>query len=217
MPSEKISIESAREIWKEYERQTYPVAMSDPVRYERMHLIIRNMVDSIQHIDSSQELLSAWPTAQDRLSTMASKFNLSLGNMPRLQVSGAAFALRDREIQLQDEIRDRQARIDKARNSNQSWVVLEEAGQIEAGLLNPYRRSEMHIASGLTITTFVQADPCDGKPLFVVSVIKLDPRTSELLDPKPGIEDWKEYTDSKDFSARVASLRRSISQYPATV
>ena len=144
--------------------------------------------------------------------SVVSAHGLSVLSLPREQVTGAAFALREREIKEQNRRQAQQGRIATARRSGEAWVLLEEAGRIDAGLIDPYRCTDMHVPSGLAVMSLVQPDPGSGAVIFVVSVIRLDPLTGELLDTAPGIEDWAEYTRQEDFVAHRDAVRDRITR-----
>ena len=69
----------------------------------------------------------------------------------------------------------------------------------------------MHLASGLAVMSLVQPDPDRGTASFVVTVIKLDPLTGELLDADPGIEHWVEHSRQEDFVVHRDAVRDRIS------
>lgn len=208
----KLSIETARALWAECERQLYPLAVSDSLRYQRIIVVVRALADEMRNIASTEQLVAKWPQAREMLAAAVSARGLAAGALPHEQVAGAAFALREKEIREQGGRQARQDRINAARLSGEAWVLLDESGEVESGLLDPYRRTEMHLASGLTVMSLVQPDSSDGEPIFVVSVIKLDPLNGELLDASPGIEDWAEHTRQEDFIAHREAVRDRISQ-----
>ena len=172
------------------------------------HYAIRHRVFVNEHIE---ELVSMWPRAGEMLKSVVSTRGLSAWSLPQDGVAGAAFALREREIREHDQHQERQRRIGAACKSGDTWVVLDENGKIDSGLSDPYRCTEMHVASGLAVMSLVQPDPSLGTAIFVVTVIKLDPLTGELLDADPGIEDWVEHAHQEDFVAHREAVRDRIS------
>lgn len=66
------------------------------------------------------------------------------------------------------------------------------------------------MASGLAILSTVQANIQSGAPTFVAAVVRLDPASGELVDPEPGLEDWKEHDSREAFMASTAALRARI-------
>lgn len=208
---DKVSIDAARALWAEYEKQLYPMAISDSTGYQQALLAVRALADEMRNVASIEELVSMWPRAGEMLKSVVSTRGLSAWSLPQDGVAGAAFALREREIREHDQHQERQRRIGAACKSGDTWVVLDENGKIDSGLSDPYRCTEMHVASGLAVMSLVQPDPSLGTAIFVVTVIKLDPLTGELLDVDPGIEDWVEHAHQEDFVAHREAVRDRIS------
>jgi len=208
---DKVSIDAARALWAEYEKQLYPMAISDSTGYQQALLAVRALADEMRNVASIEELVSMWPRAGEMLKSVVSTRGLSAWSLPQDGVAGAAFALREREIREHDQHQELQRRIGAACKSGDTWVVLDENGKIDSGLSDPYRCTEMHVASGLAVMSLVQPDPSLGTAIFVVTVIKLDPLTGELLDADPGIEDWVEHAHQEDFVAHREAVRDRIS------
>ena len=211
---DELSIEAARALWAACERQLYPMAVSDSSRYERTIVAVRALANEMSNIASIEKLVAMWPKAGERFVSVVSAHGFSAWSLPQEQVTGAAFALREREIKEQSRRQAQQTRIATARQSSEAWVLLEEGGKIDAGLIDPYRCTEMHVASGLALMSLVQPDPNSGAVIFVLAVIKLDPLTGELLDSAPGIEDWVEHTQQEDFVAHRDAVRDRIAGEP---
>ena len=208
---DKVSIDAARALWAEYEKQLYPMAISDSTGYQQALLAVRALADEMRNVASIEELVSMWPRAGEMLKSVVSTRGLSAWSLPQDGVAGAAFALREREIKEHDQHQERQRRIGAACKSGDTWVVLDENGKIDSGLSDAYRCTEMHVATGLAVMSLVQPDPSLGTAIFVVTVIKLDPLTGELLDADPGIEDWVEHAHQEDFVAHREAVRDRIS------
>ncbi|MGI9327986.1 MAG: hypothetical protein ACR2PZ_22390 [Pseudomonadales bacterium] len=205
-----FSIEAARALWADCERQLYPMAVSDSVRYQRVIVAVRALADEMRSVTSIEQLLTTWPTADELLMAAVSAHGLAASGLPREQVAGAAFALREREIREQSDRQARQERIEAARRAGDMWVLLDESGNVNSGLIDPYRSTDMHVASGLAVMALVQPDPSDGEPRYVVAVIQLDPLSGQLLDATPGIEDWMEHARQEDFAVHRETIRNRI-------
>jgi hypothetical protein len=210
MIQDKLSLETARSLWKESERQMYPLAVADAPRYQRIITIVRALADDMRQIDSIDDLIGHWPQAHEMLLGSATTHAFSTGGLPIEQVTGAAFALREREIMEQNSRKLLMERINKANLEADIWVTLDEAGNVNSGLMDPYRCTEMHLATGLALMSMTQSDPSTGEPIFVISVIKLDPVNGNLLDSSPGIEDWSEHSQQRDFITHRTQVREKI-------
>ncbi|WP_341318825.1 hypothetical protein WN982_27975 [Paraburkholderia sp. IMGN_8] len=210
MTEATTSIEAAHLSWAECERHLYPIAASDPSRYQQIIVAVRALADEMHTAESVEQLIAMWPQATAMFSSVAAARGLLAQALPREQIVGAAFALREREISEQIQRHARRGRIEAARESGAAWVVLDESGKLESGLIDPYRCTEMHVASGLAVISQVQPDPERGAVMFIVLVVKLAPLTGELLDSSPGIEDWTEHARLEDFMAHRQVLRDRI-------
>ncbi|MGI9384475.1 MAG: hypothetical protein ACR2PO_15080 [Methyloligellaceae bacterium] len=207
---DEASVEATRALWAECERQLYPMAVSDAPGYQRAIMAARALADEMVAVDSIEQLVSMWPRAGEMLASVALARGLSARSLPQERIAGAAFALREREIVEQSQRQARQDRIEAASRAGKAWVVLDEFGNIDAGLIDPYRCTEMHIESGLAVVALVQPEPSLGTPSFVVTVVRLDPRTGDLLDADPGVEGWVEHTQQEDFVAHRDAVRARI-------
>jgi hypothetical protein len=206
----ETSIEVARMSWAESESKLYAMVVSDPSCYERAILAVRAVANEMRLAESSAQLVAMWPTAVDIFVSVMAARGLSEQALPREQVLGAAFALREREIREQAQSVALRSRINAALQNGESWVVLDESGRLDAGLLDPYECTEMHLASGLAVISKVQLEPERGALLFVVSVVRLNPLSGGLLDAEPGIADWSGHVRLEDFMVHRRALRDQI-------
>lgn len=87
--------------------------------------------------------------------------------------TGAGFSLRANEIRAEQAAAEQRERISSARAQGLEWVVLHERGRINSGLIDPYLCVELHLASGLTVTTAAEADASTLTVVYVVSVAPL--------------------------------------------
>ncbi|EIN00489.1 hypothetical protein WQE_13791 [Paraburkholderia hospita] len=196
--------------WVESERQLYGMVVADPSRYEQVILAVRAMADEMHEVASTAQLAAMWPSAPDLFVSVMARLGLPAQTLPREHVMRAAFALRERELREQILRQVRRGCIDAARQGGDAWAVLDEAGTLEAGLVDPYRCTEMYVASGLAVISQVQPDVERGVSLFVLSVVRLDPLSGELLDATPGIEDWTGHACCEDYLVHRRTLRERI-------
>ncbi len=201
---------NARSYWTECERQLFSMAGMNPDQYEKIILAVRALADELSDVDSHSLLMSSWEQADEFWARAAKARGFPTNMLPKEQISGAAFALRERELTAQLEYREKQNRIATARQTGEAWVKLEETGNIDAGLFDPYRSLEMHIASGLAVMSMVQMDPESGAPDYVVSVVRLDGATGALIDAEPGIADWLSHSRAEQFLANRKAARQQV-------
>jgi hypothetical protein len=214
MIDDTTGIGAARISWAECERNLYPMVASDPTRYQQIIVAVRALADEMRPAVSVEQLVAMRPRAAAMLSSVAAVRGLPDQALPREQIVGAAFALREREIREHFQRQAQRGLIDTALQSGAPWVLLEESGNLDSGLIDPYRCTEMHVASGLAVISLVQPDPDHGVVMFVVSVVKLVPLTGELLDAAPGIEDWAEHVRAEDFMSHRQAIRDRIGSRP---
>jgi hypothetical protein len=210
----RTHIEPAHMSWAECERQLYAMAVSDPQHYQQAILAVRALADDMRAATSVEQLVAMWPPAAGAFLSAVAAHGLASQALPREQVAGAAFALREREISQQARREARRSRIDAARQCGDVWAVLDASGSLDAGLLAPYRCTEMHVCSGLALVSQVQPEPARGTPVFVVSVVRLDPLSGDLIDAAPGIDDWSEHVCPADLIAHRNTLRECIASRP---
>ncbi|MEX3010634.1 hypothetical protein [Hoeflea sp. TYP-13] len=206
----KTSLGNARMYWDECERQLFAMVGMDADRYEKIILAVRALADEMRDISSIEQLTASWPQAGEMLSKAAAARGFSASMLPQDKVAGAAFALRQREINQQLQYQARRNLINSARQSGDDWVMLDESGNIESGNFDAYRSTEMHVASGYAVMSMVQVDPGSGAPEYVVAVVRLDPETGELLDAEPGIQDWMSHAQQAEFSENRDMVRQKI-------
>lgn len=205
-----ITAEQARAAWDEYERQLYAAAVADTSRYEQAILAVRAVVDNLRTITSIEQLVSKWSRGDVEFDAVISATIAAPGALLGRQIAGAAFALRGREIKELALRQVRLQRIEDARRSGNAWVFLEESGNLQSGLVAPYHSTEMHLPTGLALISLVQQAPSLGTPIFAIAVVRLDPRSGDLVDATPGIADWTEHDKLEDFVAYRAALRDRV-------
>lgn len=201
---------SVKSFWAECENQLFAVAGSDTTRYEQVVHAVRALADDLRRIDSAEALMEAWGNAADMLTAAAEAKGIPVAMLPMDKVAGAAFAMRDREISEESQRKASVAKIEAARAAGETWVVMDEAGDLEAGLFDPYRCTEMHLSTGFALMSMVQTDPETGGPLYILATIKLDRNSGALLDAEPGIADWVEHQSIAEFRATQDDVRSKI-------
>ncbi len=178
---------SLRATWVELERQLFGSAMSDPAGYQRATCAVRLLMDALAIARSTDQLAELWDQAVELLVDCASAHGMSLAGLSKLQVAGAAFRLRDRELHSREIQEERVRQIAAAHASGAAWVVLEEVGELAAGWLNPYRCLEMHLATGLAAAT--EADVQTANPVSLrVTVVRLDPASGAVPADFPELD-----------------------------
>lgn len=192
--------------WAESERRLYPLATTNPARYEQAVRLVRAVADDLRDVGSTSGLLARWPDASAAVAVAAAERGLAVGDLPVEHIAGAAFALRNGELLAAEHRQRQRERIGEARDRGSAWVVLQERGSLEGGLIDPFQSLEMHLGTGLAIVTTVEMDPATGGPNYVLATARLDPASGTLVDADPGIADFTEHPDASSLRAARQEL-----------
>jgi len=212
--TDEMTARALRSSWRASEQALYSIGGGDVERYQRAIRLVRAVLDELAGIDSTAALADRWPEAGGLVTGAAERAGLALGSLPIEQVAGAAFALRQAVLQADEIRRARSELIEAARTESTDWVLLHETGDPLAGFADPYGSTRMHLASGLAIVAGVQPDLSTGAAVRTLTVVRLDPRTGDLLDDDPGIADLT-YSDSSSFRTGEAALREVVEETAA--
>lgn len=199
-----------RSFWTECERQLFSMAAMEADSYQQILRAIRAVSDAMRDISSVEQLVAEWTHATTYFQSAAETGDFAAHLLPKEKIAGAAFALREREIIAEIQQKKKISQIEEARSKGEIWVMLDEEGYLQHGMLDPYRATEMHVASGLAIVSMTQADPSDGSTQRILSVVRLEPKTGGLTDAEPGIADWAAFSSPEEFAEERARLRRRI-------
>jgi MoxR-like ATPase len=210
--TDEMTARALRSSWRASEQALYSIGGGDVERYQRAVRLVRAVVDDLRETESTVALVDRWPDAGRIVADAAERAGLALGSLPVDQVAGAAFALRQTVLQADESRRARSELIAAARAGAADWVVLHETGDPLAGFADPYGSTRMHLPSGLAIVAAVQPDLATGAPVHTLTVVRLDPRTGDLLDDDPGVADDLAYSDSSSFRTGEAALREVVEE-----
>jgi len=170
--------------WEEAERRLYPAMLVDPDGTVARMRAVRAIADRLRAIPDAEALARAWERGPGLAREALAREPGFFGEAELELVAGAAFALRHRELAAEAARRERRRRIEEAERAGCAWVVLGErgvAGDPPAPYPQPYRRVEMRLVDGLGVHVFVEPDPDSEGALYGVEVLRLDPRSGEIL------------------------------------
>jgi hypothetical protein len=189
--------------WRAAEEQLYPVVMVRPDLYQRSIELVRSVADELKAFTTPAALLEGFDRAAEIAAEVIRRESLEreMEGVDLGLATTAAFSLRYRE--LVGEVARGQAieRIRAARERGDAWVVLHESGALDRAPAVPYRRLEMHLATGSGLHLYVQQDPETAAPVYGVEPVQLDPQTGDWLheasqwaEPQllAGQEPWRE-------------------------
>lgn len=209
---ESAVMETNKRFWAECERQLFSMAGMDVERYQQMIVAIRALSDHLHDIGTLEALHAAWSNAETLYQEAATKSGFAPLSLPQDKISGAAFSLREREVSRKIQYEKQVSRLKEARDCKFEWIVLDETGDLQHGLMSPYSSNEMHIRSGLSIVSATQLDPSTGATVHTLSVVLLDSENGNLTDAEPGIMDWATYGNCEKFEAARTAVRLKISE-----
>lgn len=138
------------------EARLYPMAMTDPVGYQRATALVGAVATELRAgslcisdvLRRRQELI-------DRLPAIAQAASLTLDGLPADAIVDAASAVRCRELQAAHVVAEREARVQAARAAGDEWFVSQpDPAEVMSGT---YRRAELHLLTGTVLITTVEA------------------------------------------------------------
>lgn len=206
------SEDSLRVLWAESERRLYPLATSVPERYEQVVLLARAVANRLGDISSSAELVARWADAEAIVAEALADSALPGGGFAPVDVAGLAFSVRMREVKELEHQSEQTQRIANAQVATETWVDLHQRGSLEQGLMDPYSKIELHLASGAAMVSAVEQNPADGTANYVLTVIRMDTTNGRMIDADPGILPVSECSTSAGLLEAVDSARMVIEE-----
>lgn len=160
--------------WNESERRLYPVATTNPDAYQSAVRLVRALADILAEVESLDALAERWERRSELVEeALRATGDIAGYRLPEPEIAGAGFAMRRRELLTEQAERQRRDRICAARKAGQAWAVVHEQGDVGSGLVDPYQRIELHLATGLAVVSTVEPDPSTMAPTYVVMVAAL--------------------------------------------
>ena len=160
--------------WNESERRLYPVATTNPDSYQSAVRLVRAVADALADVDDLHALEERWAHRSELIDEAVRETGDMAGyRLGESEIAGAGFAMRRRELLAERAERQRRERITAAREAGQAWATVHEQGDLRSGLVDPYQRIELHLATGLAVVSTVEPDPSTMAPTYVVMVAAL--------------------------------------------
>lgn len=198
--------------WTEAERRLYPLATTATELYMAAVRAVREVADELGSVSEHHELVARWPAAAEVLAAAMERAGVGVPeSVPTEQVVGAGFALRDREIAVENEERDRKDRVAAAvASGDQPWVTLHERGDIGRGLADPYQCIEFHLPTALALVSTVEQNPVTAGTNYVTSVVEMDAEGGQVVEiDVAGIDD-READDAAVFDVNRTEMRELV-------
>lgn len=210
-----VRTDTARAPWAPFESQVYSLAVADASLYQQALLVARALADELRLAPSAERLVALWPQGTEMAAAAASGRGLAAAGLPLGAIAAAGFALRASEIRMLVQGRARRERIEAAKQAGAAWVTLDEFGAIDAGMLDPYRCVEMHLASGWAVVCRAGLGTAQGAAAFAVSIARLDPLTGDVLDIAPDMEHSAECSTPQALASWRHEARLRVEALPA--
>ena len=207
----QMELAGLRAVWSEAERRLYPLATTVPELYMIAVRMVRAVADGLGDVSNHGELVQRWAHGGDAFAEAQTRSGLTVpAEIPVEQIVGAAFAIRDREVAVQQEEEDRRERVRVAREGGESWAVLHERGDISRGLADPYQCIELHLSSGLALVSTVEQEPSTAATNYVASVVEMDSNGGQVINIDVAGYDDRETDDAAVFADNRSELRTLI-------
>ena len=169
--------------WDESERRLYPVATTNSDAYQSAVRLVRAVADALAEVEDLEALAERWERRSELVDgALRATGDIAGYRLPEPEIAGSAFAMRRRELLAEQAERSRWDRIAAARDAGQAWAVVHEQGDLDSGLVNPYQRIELHLATGLAVVSTVEPDPSTMTPTYVVMVAALGDEHGRAAD-----------------------------------
>ena len=196
--------------WEQAEARLYPAVLERPDLYQRIVRLVRATADHLRLLGpGTSALVAAAERGSELVAAVADDNGISIFELDLTLVARAALALRYREVRAEQATRRRLRRVEEARASGATWVVVEETGAPEGDPFLPHARLEVATATGGGL--LVTATPDDEYRGLVHQVrrVRLDLSTGELADQEAGA-DVATYPDAATRDAAASAARADL-------
>lgn len=167
--------------WQAAEAQLFTALLSRPDLYQRVVVLVGATVDRLRQLGpSTQALLAAAAAIATVVREAGEQAGLPADAVDPDLVGRSALALRHREVVVEQAVARRLARLTAARSAGRDWVVLEEAGDSAGNPLAPYRRLEVHVATGRALLVTATPDDDFRTTHHDVETTYVDPETGRI-------------------------------------
>lgn len=152
------------------EARLYPTAMTDALGYQQATALVGAVLTHLRAGSASiADVLRQRHELIARLPELARAAALTVGASPADVVVDAASAVRCRELQAAGTAARGQAQIEAARAAGDDWFVIEpDPAEVMYGTI---RRSELHLPSGSTMITSIEAGRDGSGATYLIEVI----------------------------------------------
>lgn len=195
--------------WMEGEERLYPIVTTRPDLYEACTGLVRSLADHLKNVPDIDALVATYRSTdfeQDVAATGLDPASIS-PEIERDLVRRSGYAVRSREIVLEEGAAQTAHRIRRAERAGEDTAVLWSEG--DNPLWPPYRRVEMELATGraIVITTELSAETM--MPMFTLTGVQLDPASGDVAEGEP-LAPEQTFDDPDTWRAAASELQRAL-------
>jgi hypothetical protein len=195
--------------WHQAEGRLYPLAMVDPDAYQRAIRLVAGVLDELRRdVHSYDELAVAETRATDIVIGVAESAGVGLGAVAPADVFDAACAMLDRELAQQLLLQRRLSALSAAAEADQGWLDL--PGRPQLGERGGIPELRVFVATGAAIHTSIDYDPDTGSTRYLVTPVRVDLVTGDVLGPGTISGEVRTVADPDAWAALAARLGRAI-------
>ena len=214
--SAQPSLETLAQQWRAAADQVFTAALSDPQAYIRATRLAGAVAAHLRTLGrGAAPLITAWSRHREIvLRVTADDDLLTTEGVDVTAVAATAFAMRHREVAHEIAVDARREAISHLPST--AWSVLEEHGYAHGDPFVPYRRIEVHPATGRVILVTTAPDESYSACTHQVEALAVDVPTGEITAPVDagGQTLVRQFASASEREAHVAELKAQIT--PAT-
>lgn len=203
------SIETLARHWRAAADQVFTAAVHDPQAYIRATRLVGAVAAHLRAMGrGAAPLTAAWSRHREIvLRVTADDDLLTTEGLDLTAVAAAAFAVRHREVAQEIAAEARREAI--AQLPSAAWSVLEEHGYAPGDPFVPYRRIEVHPATGRALLVTTAPDESYSACTHQVEVLTIDMPTGEITAPgdASGQTLVRQFAAESEREAYVAELK----------
>ncbi|MGH3321421.1 MAG: hypothetical protein ACRDN9_14850 [Streptosporangiaceae bacterium] len=200
-----------RRSWAAASAEISNMVLAAPDLYERSMILVRRTADTLRpECPDLASLLAFVDRAETRAAEAAEEAGVSTAGLRLDLVASIALAMRSREITGERTLRARLARVSLARDEGRTWAVVEQFGDPSEALVTPYRRIDVHVATGAALIASVEPDETFARAVYRLQWARLNPETGRLRPGEDLAARPDEYTDFEAWEAALAEAHRRL-------
>ena len=199
-------------LWMAAEDRLHPLVLAQPEIYERYLRLVRIIADELRSARTPEHLAEAYARAPEIVDAAIVRGGIATGGMDLQLATGAAFAVRYREVLAEIRSDEAARRVSAAKERGDGWVVVYEDGGAGGRGLPPYHRLEMHLPDGRGLHAFAELDGEMARPVYGVEAVRLDPETGSGLVGAEAPSEALTFDEPGPWEAAVEELRARLGE-----